>query len=246
MGDGYIDLHCHLLPAVDDGAKSLEESLSMARALAAAGYSDVAPSPHAWPENPDAAAIAARRAELGEKLAGEGIPIALHPNAENRFEPELFERIQRGDARAMGAGRYLLVEAPFEAPLPKLLDLVFRLKVAGFTPLVAHPERCFEFRERPERARQAVEGGAHLQMELGALINRYGPDSRRWAERFLGEGLYAVAATDLHGPVGAERWIPEAIEALRKRAGDRAVSRLLRDNPGRALRGEPLLLQEAA
>ncbi|HUB05412.1 MAG TPA: CpsB/CapC family capsule biosynthesis tyrosine phosphatase [Myxococcales bacterium] len=243
---GYIDLHCHLLPAVDDGAKTLEESLAMARSLAAAGFSDVAPSPHAWPEFPDAAAVAERRAEVGRKLAEEGIELSLHPNAENRLDPELFDRIERGDARTLGQGKYLLVEAPFQAPLPKLLDLIFRLRVAGFTPLVAHPERCFEFRERPERGRQAVEGGARLQMELGALTNRYGPEARKLAERFLDDGLYAVAATDLHGPVGAERWIPEAIDELRRRAGEAAVDRLLRDNPARALRGEPMPAEEGA
>lgn len=236
---GYIDLHCHLLPAVDDGAKTLEESLAMARSLAAAGFSDVAPSPHAWPEFPDAAVVAERRGELGRKLAEEGIALSLHPNAENRLEPELFERIERGDARPLGQGRHILVEAPFQAPLPKLLDLVFRLRISGFTPILAHPERCFEFRERPERARQAVEGGAWLQMELGALTNRYGPEARRLAERFLDDGLYAIAATDLHGPVGAERWIPEAIDELRRRTGDASVQRLLRENPERALRGDP-------
>ncbi|MHB8416576.1 MAG: tyrosine-protein phosphatase [Myxococcales bacterium] len=246
MGEpGYIDLHCHLLPAIDDGAKTLEESVAMARALAAAGFSDVAPSPHAWPEHADAAVAAERRAEVAGRLAEEGIELSLHPNAENRLDPELFERIERGDARALGAGRYLLVEAPFEAPLPKLLDLIFRLKVAGFTPIVAHPERCFEFRERPDRGRQAVEGGALLQMELGALTNRYGPQARRLAQRLLDDGLYAIAATDLHGPVGAERWIPDAIDELRRRAGEPAARRLLRENPASVLSGDPLPTEAA-
>ena len=122
----------------------------------------------------------------------------------------------------------------------RLLDLVFRLKTKGFTPLIAHPERCLEFREHPERARQAVEGGAALQMELGALTNRYGPEARRLAERILDDGLYAVAATDMHGPVGAERWVPAAIEELEHRVGARGTSAMLRDNPGHVLRGEPL------
>jgi protein-tyrosine phosphatase len=240
MAKGYIDLHCHLLPAIDDGAKTLEDSLAMARTLAAAGFSDVAPSPHAWPELPDAAVAGRKRAEVAQRLADEGVALALHPNAENRLDADLLERIERGDPRSLGAGKYLLVEAPFQAPLPRLLDLVFRLKTKGFTPLIAHPERCLEFREHRERAREAVEGGAALQMELGALTNRYGPDARKSAERFLDDGLYAIAATDMHGPVGADRWVPEAIAELARRVGERGTEAMLRDNPGRVLRGEPL------
>jgi protein-tyrosine phosphatase len=237
---GYIDLHCHLLPAIDDGAKTLDDSLAMARSLTAAGFSDVAPSPHAWPELPDAAIAAQKRTEVAKRLADEGIDLALHPNAENRLDADLFDRIERGDSRSVGSGRYLLVEAPFQAPLPRLLDLVFRLKTKGLTPLIAHPERCLEFRERPERARQVVDGGAALQMELGALTNRYGPEARRTAERFLGDGLYAIAATDMHGPVGAERWVPEAIDELTRRVGERGTRAMLKDNPGHVLRGESL------
>ncbi len=237
---GYIDLHCHLLPAIDDGARTLDDSLAMARTLVAAGFSDVAPSPHAWPELPDAGVAAQKRTQVAQRLAEEHVAIALHPNAENRLDADLFDRIERGDPRPLGTGRYLLVEAPFQAPLPRLLDLVFRLKTKGFTPLIAHPERCLEFREHPERARQAVDGGAALQMELGALTNRYGPEARRTAERILDDGLYAIAATDMHGPVGAELWVPQAIAELKRRLGERGALAMLKDNPGHVLRGEPL------
>src|SRR5579863_1942728 len=131
---GYIDLHCHLLPAIDDGAKTLDDSLAMARTLAAAGFSDVAPSPHAWPELPDAGVAAQKRTEVAQRLAEADVELALHPNAENRLDADLFDRIERGDSRSLGSGRYLLVEAPFQAPLPRILDLVFRLKTKGFTP----------------------------------------------------------------------------------------------------------------
>lgn len=225
---------------MDDGSQNLEDSVAMARALAAAGFSDVAPSPHAWPELPDAAAAAERRAELASRLGEEGIALALHPNAENRLDAELLERLERRDARPLGAGRYLLVEAPFEAPLPRIMDFVFRLQTKGYRPLVAHPERCREFRDHPERAGQIVDAGGALQLELGALPGRYGPEARRLAERLLDEGRYAVAATDLHGPVGAERWIPEGILALQRRVGGEAALRLLRENPAAVLRGEAL------
>ncbi len=232
---GYVDLHCHLLPEVDDGAKSLAESLAMARILAAAGFSDVAPSPHAWPELIDAGQAALVRLELQASLERAGIALALHPNAENKLDDFFFARLAAGEPRPIGAGKFVLVEAPFEAPLPSLLDLIFRIKLKGLTPVVAHPERCFEFQENPQRASEVVAHGALLQLELGAPLGRYGPKARKLAEQLLADGLYAIAASDLHGPVGAERWIPEAIAFLEKR---KAADRLLRDNPGRLLRGE--------
>lgn len=232
---GFVDLHCHLLPEVDDGAKNLEESLAMARVLAAAGFTDVAPSPHAWPELIDAGQCALVRMKLQATLEKEGIALALHPNAENKLDDFFFTRLAQGEPRPLGAGKYVLVEAPFDAPLPSLIDLIFRIKLKGLTPVMAHPERCFEFQENPKRAAEVVEHGALLQMELGAPLGRYGPKARKLAERFLGDGLYAIAASDLHGPVGAERWIPEGIAFLDKR---KATNRLLRDNPGRLLRGE--------
>jgi len=243
--EGYVDLHCHLLPEVDDGAKSLEESLAMARALAGVGFRTVAPSPHAWADAPGPEAIHERRRALQEVLDREGIPLSLHANAENPLDEELFARLGRGDARTLGAGRVILVEAPFDSPLPSVLDLIFRLRVKGFRPLFAHPERCHEFAKNPRRAGEAVAAGAMLQLELGAPVGRYGKAARKVAERILADDLYAVAATDLHGPLGADRWIPEAIEALFDRVGAEHARALLADNPGRLLRGEPLAAEVA-
>jgi protein-tyrosine phosphatase len=237
---GFIDLHCHLLYGLDDGAKTVAESLEMARALAEVGFTQIAPSPHAWPELPDWQVAGSRRAALAQLLGEEGVSLELHPNAENRLDTELFERMERGDARALGAGRYLLVEAPFQSPLPSILDLVFRLRLKGLTPLFAHPERCLEFTEHAERGAEAVAAGAALQLDVGALIGRYGRTAQRTAERFLDDGLYAVAATDLHGPVGAASWIERSFQALRRRVGEAAAEDLLREGPARVLRGDDL------
>jgi protein-tyrosine phosphatase len=237
---GFIDLHCHLLHGLDDGAKTVDESLAMARALSEVGFSQIAPSPHAWPELPDWQEAGSRREALAQLLAEAGVSLELHPNAENRLDAELFERIGRGDARALGTGRYLLVEAPFQFPLPSLLDLIFRLQLKGFTPLFAHPERCLEFTEHADRGAEAVAAGAALQLDIGALIGRYGRTAQRTAERLLDDGLYAVAATDLHGPVGAASWIERSLVALRRKVGETTAEALLREGPGLILRGSDL------
>src|SRR5580658_4806252 len=95
----YADLHCHLLWATDDGCRDAEESLALCRALVEHGFSEAAPTPHAWPELPDASANRARRDELAELLAKNSIALALHGGAENRLDGELLDRVQRSDAR---------------------------------------------------------------------------------------------------------------------------------------------------
>ncbi|MEN9798409.1 MAG: hypothetical protein RL653_2105 [Pseudomonadota bacterium] len=240
MAEGFADLHCHLLPGVDDGAKGLEDALEMARALVSLGFSAVAPSPHARREYAGRDACERALVQLCEALAAASIPLALHVNAEHAFFEEGFlAEVSSGTARRVGGGRCVLVEAPYTAPLPTLTDLVFRMKVKGCTPLIAHPERCMEF-EREGRARAAVEAGALLQLDVGALIGRYGRTAQKLARAFLDEGLYAVAATDLHGPVGARDWVGRSLEELRKRAGEAGARRLLGENPHRLLAGEGL------
>jgi protein-tyrosine phosphatase len=237
---GLVDLHCHLLWALDDGCETPEDTLATARVLAALGFDEVAPSPHAVRELPsgDAARCEARRAEAQALLAAEGLRLALHASAENRLDQEFFARAAGPERRGIGpTGRWALVEAPFRALLPTLSTAVLELRGLGVWPLVAHPERCAEF-ARPGRASEVVRAGAALQLNVGALTGVYGGKARALAERFLGDGLYAVAATDLHGPVGAGDWLAEALEALERRAGRDGLARLLGENPRRILAGE--------
>ena len=234
-----IDLHLHLLPGIDDGSKSLEESLEMARALVWLGYTAAAPSPHHRDEyaSNDAQLCAARLAEVKTALATAGIALELFPNAENFFlEETLMSSLGTPASRTLGSGKVLLVEAPYQGPIPMLSALVFKMKLKGVTPLIAHPERCFEF-EKKGRAAELVQQGALLQLDMGALIGRYGKAAEKLARQFLGEGLYAVAATDLHSPVNAKAWVGDSLKALEKAVGAKTFKELVESRPAALLRG---------
>lgn len=237
---GFVDLHCHLLWALDDGCETPGETVEAARLLVELGFTDAAPSPHAVPGMPsgDAARARARLGEAAELLAREGVPLVLHDNAENRLDEEFIARAGGEGRRGIGAGqRWVLVEVPFETPVPTLAERVFGLRRQGVSPLFAHPERCAEF-DRPGRAEEVVRLGGALQLNVGALAGVYGRAARKRAERFVSEGLYAVASTDLHRPDGVREWIGEALAALEKRAGTDGLDRLLGGNPRRILAGE--------
>ena len=239
---GLVDLHSHILWGIDDGCETPAETVAAARLLVDLGFSDAAPSPHAVQGLPsgDPARAAARLAEVVELLRTQGIPLALHRNAENRLDEEFLARADGDGRRGIGATqRWVLVEAPFESAVPALPDLVSRLRQKGILPLLAHPERCAEF-ERPGRAAEVVRLGGALQLNVGALSGVYGKGSRRQAERFLDEGLYAVAATDLHHAGGAHEWLDEALSALERRAGSEGLERLMAEHPRRILAGEEL------
>jgi protein-tyrosine phosphatase len=240
---GYVDLHDHLLWAIDDGCEVPEQTLEAALLLASLGYTDLACSPHAQPQLPsgDPAVCEARLAEAAAFLAAEGAGVRLHRNAENLLDEAFLARAD-DPARRRGigeSGRWVLVEAPFESSLPALPDLVFRLRRKGILPLFAHPERCLEF-ERPGRAEEVVRLGGALQLNIGALAGLYGRGARKQAERLLGHGLYSVAATDLHHPGEARRWLEQGLRALEKRAGADGLRRLCQENPWRILQGEEL------
>lgn len=234
-----VDLHLHLLPGVDDGCKTMADTLAMARALVALGFTAAAPSPHNRPEYASREVALQRLEEVRAELATQSIPLALDVNAENFFLDEtLLTKLPTPESRRLGAaGKYLLVEAPYTSPLPQLTDVLFRMKLKGVTPLIAHPERCLEF-ERKGRAAEAVQVGALLQLDVGALIGRYGKSAQKLARQFLDDGLYAIAATDLHSPVGAEQWVGDSLAALQKHVGSRAFTQLTETTPGLILKGQ--------
>lgn len=237
-----VDIHSHLLWGLDDGCQTPEETLEAARALASLGYTDVAPSPHAQARYPggDAKACAERLAEAQALVSGAGIALQLHRNAENPTDAFYFAGLEHGQARGLGqVERFALVEFPFLGEEDDVASVIGQLRARGVWPIVAHPERCQVF-ARQGRAARAVEAGAALQLNIGSLIGRHGPQALDLAERFLGEGLYAVGGTDLHGPHQAAEWIDEALSALERRAGRAGLLRLCGENPRRALAGEAL------
>lgn len=240
LGVDLVDLHCHLLWGIDDGAKTPDDSLAMARALVSLGFRTVAPSPHGRDDFPsrDAELCRRRLEEARELFAREDVPLTLHTNTENLLDLELPRKLER-ERRLVGEGPYLLAEPPYFTSIPQLPELIFRLHVQGVRLIVAHPERCKEF-DRKRRAEEVVNAGALLQLDIGALTGRYGRPARKLARSLLEEGLYAVAATDLHSPRDAAKWVGDAIGELRRIVGDDQARRLLSTNPQAILAGEPV------
>lgn len=195
-----IDLHCHLLPGVDDGPSTLEESLDYARAVARAGTERIVATPHV--ERVEVSDLPERVRELREALDAEGIDLDVECGGELKaFSiPALSQRELDVIAQGPPGRRWILLEVPFRGLGGDLLEGAEELRRRGFSTLLAHPERASGFRQSIPVLREQVERGARVQMNIGPLTGAESPERADAARRLLRTGLPAALATDAHPP----------------------------------------------
>ncbi len=190
---GWTDWHCHILPGVDDGIPTLEDSLAALRWYEAQGVEEVWLTPHVMEDIPNTPAqLRARFAELQAAYSG---PITMHLAAENMLDPLFEERLEAGELLPMG--ETLLVETSYFNPPLDLDGLLKAIRKKGFQPLLAHPER-YVYMDHRDYARLQDELGVAFQLNLPSLAGAYGPEVRKKAERLLAEGRYCRTGSDLH------------------------------------------------
>jgi protein-tyrosine phosphatase len=195
-----IDLHSHLLPGIDDGAADLGVSLAMARAYVADGVSVVACTPHILPGLYANSGPAVRQAtaQLQRTLHDEAIPLTLVTGADNHIVPGFVAELQSGHLLSLGDTRYVLVEPPHHVAPPRLEELFFNVLVAGYVPVLTHPERLTWINSHYQAIERLFRAGTWMQITAGSLAGGFGRTARYWAERMLDEGLVHVIATDAH------------------------------------------------
>jgi len=205
-----IDLHTHILPAIDDGPSGIRGSLDLARRAVEEGVLCMVATPHVAQDptvTPDR--IAEGVAELADLLYTAGIPLEVLPGAEIALSRllDLDDAALRG--LSLAGGPWLLVECPFTAALGDFEPMVYRLQARGYRILLAHPERSAALQRQPERVAQLVASGALVQITAGSLAGDFGTTVRRFTLRLLRDGLVHVVASDAHDtrarPPGVER-----------------------------------------
>ncbi len=233
---GWVDVHAHWVPGVDDGVPSFDDALAVCRGLEQIGYGHLVVTPHIrtamFPNEPDGLREAFE--VLVPRLREAGVALRLSLAAEHFFDDVLLERVASGRLLPYPGGRAFLVELPDEPLLPMLERWFFQLRVRGLRPVLAHPERCRALWRHPEALERFVESGVAPQLDLMILEGRYGRRPRAFAERFLEAGLYAVAGSDVHRPADVEA-VGRAIERLHALLGAPAAADLLREGPARLL-----------
>jgi protein-tyrosine phosphatase len=235
----YVDLHCHILPGLDDGAAAMAATIAHARRLEAAGVSDVACTPHVkrW-EFPrvDLRDLAALREATQRELDEHGIGVRLHGGGELghddalTLDPDELALIAQGPAEAP----WLLLESPFEGMRDDFTEAAERLWELGYDLLLAHPERSAPVAGAHRRLRRLVDRGALLQVNATSLLGHHGPRARAVAERLLGDGMVWCLASDGH-PGTRDETLDRGYEALVAGGTHERVAALLTQGNPRSL-----------
>ena len=232
----FVDLHCHLLPGLDDGAATMAATLTHAARLEAAGVRDVACTPHVkrneFPRI-DLIRLERLRDEAQRLIAGRGIDVRLHGGGELGHDDALvlaedeLEMVAQGPAHA----RWLLLECPFEGMEDDFTAAAERLWDMGYDLLLAHPERAAPVPGADDRLLELVDRGALLQVNATSLLGRHGRRARTVAEQLLGDGLVWCLASDGH-PGTRDDTLDQGFEALvAGGASERLAALLTQVNP---------------
>ena len=232
-----VDIHCHCLPGLDDGPKTMDDAVALCRALAADGVTTAVATPHQlgrYDLRNSASAVRAAAATLREKLAAEGVPLEVRVGADVRVDERIVGLVASGDVLTLGGGPYLLLELPHETyiePEP----LIRLLGSRGVRSIVTHPERHPAVRKRPEVIGPWLKAGAMLQLTAGSLLGKFGSAAEEAAWRWLGAGAAAFVATDAHDVARRPPCMTGALEEIGRRLGAAVAKRVCLENPARVL-----------
>ncbi len=238
-----FDLHSHILPGLDDGAKTLDESMAMLRAAASDGIRGMAATPHA--KDVREAYALPKVSEYVDRLnglaRGEGLDLKVYVGMENHLSEDLPDLVTADMAFSYNGGPYILVELPFDS-LPGYTDEVLtRLQGQGFTPVIAHPERQADIMRDPSIMGEFAERGMLGQVTSTCILGRFGDEERDVAETLLRNGWVHVISTDCHRPVGprAPRML-EGVGVAGEIVGGEKARAMAVEAPEAILAGRPL------
>lgn len=235
-----MDLHCHWVFGIDDGAKTPDESVAMLRGLHQIGFSHVVATPHMRPgmfDNEREDLVAAyERSRDHVQQAGDVPQLSL--GSEHFFDDVVFQRIAQGTAAAIpyAGGKSVLVELPVTQFPLRLAHRFADLARRGLRVVLAHPERYEPVWDDQSALDELIDVGALMLLDVAALAGKYGKQPRKCAERLLDDGYYAAACSDAHRPDDIDA-VAEGIEKLAKRAGADEAAFLLGEGPKGILEG---------
>ncbi|MBK1645058.1 hypothetical protein CKO25_10415 [Thiocapsa imhoffii] len=229
-----IDLHCHLLPEIDDGSTSVSMSLEMARIAFDDGITDTVCTPHIYPwVYPNERLDICRRVDvLARQLQEAGLSLRITSGAEIQIVPDLLQGLRSGRMPTLNQGRYVLCEPPHFSVPHRFAELIEDLLISGYVPIIAHPERLTWLdEEHYDWFVDAAFAGAWIQVTADALTGRFGREARRWSERFLDDGLVHLIASDGHDDRHRLPTLSAGLRIAEQWIGAAEARRLVLDRP---------------
>ncbi len=239
-----LDIHSHILPGIDDGARDIGHSLEMARHYVRAGYSRVIATPHAVPEDRGvkfAQSVALHVENLNAIMQEDHLDLTVLPGMEITLAPEVPAMLDKGEVIPLAGGAYVLIEPPFQRLPLHWEQILFEVTGRGFKILMAHPERCAQLASQPALVERLLETGVHLQVNWTSLIGTHGKTAWKAARHLLLAGAVHCLATDSHDTRDrSARIVRRGVEELAGLVGRKNLALLTVENPSKVLNGHPM------
>lgn len=243
-----IDLHCHILPAIDDGPRNWEESLAMARMAVEDGIRVIVASPHLFRKKRidlnainDKEVVYERVRQFQEKLDAEQIPLQILPGCDCPLSLEALELLEADRVMTINdRRRYLLLEMPELSIPPATPDICFQLMAKGITPIITHPERHMVFLHKPEKLLRFLDLGCLVQMTAGSLTGTFGRRVAKVSQAMVKSGYIQLLATDAHSTGGRPPVLSKALAYLSRLIGKEAALAMVTAIPEKIIIGAPV------
>lgn len=241
-----VDIHCHILPLVDDGADSMEDAVEMARMAAESGVRAIIATPHCnlpgdGEKNFISETLLQRFIQLRQAIRAAGIPLDIHPGAEVFCAPDVPDLLAKHSLLTLAGSRYLLVEFFFDESLDYMDDMLQSIAATGRIPVIAHPERYEAVQHLPRIVERWFRNGYIIQLNKGSILGRLGRRAEGTARWILSHGLAHTVASDAHNPDFRTTRMSELAEYLTELCPEDYVQILLSENPRRILENRPVL-----
>ncbi len=240
-----IDVHAHILPGIDDGARDIEDTIEMIKEAEKAGFTDIITTSH-YIENEYNVNKENRKyiiEAIQEELSKENIEINLYNGAEIYITNELLDLVEDGVAPSLAGSRYVLFELPLSGSKVIYIEQVIEdLIVAKYTPIIAHPERYDMVKDNPNVAVEWVKKGALLQSNYASIIERYGHKSKQTLLKLIDANAIHFLGTDTHRPNTIYSQMSDILEEFRKEIGEEKLNELTTINPQKITNNEKIFV----
>ena len=243
---GLIDLHCHILPGVDDGAKDMPMALEMAQAAVDQGISHILLTPHHMDANytNHKKDVIRKTAEFQKAINDNGIPLTVFPGQEVHLTGDLLKAIFADDILFMDSGnRYLLLEFPHTEVPEYAENMIFELTSRGITPVIAHPERNQGFQRDPDLLASFVEMGCLTQLTSSSYLGVFGENVKDLTSKIIKANLGFAFASDAHNFKGRRFLLRDAFGRLEKHEGAQTAQRF-NENAKHIINGEDVAVED--
>ncbi len=239
-----IDIHTHILPAIDDGPTTMTESLEMCRIAVDDGIKKMIATPHVQNGmyDLDANKVLEKIQMLNQLLKQEGLDLVIFPGAEVHLNDRLLDAkiLKESSILTLNGGRkYILLEFPFQWVPSGTEHVIFKLRSMGFTPILPHLERNFKIQRDPYMVRHFAEMGAILQVTAQSITGDFDAAPMKCALWMLKNNLVHVIASDAHSPVGRPPILSKALKVVSDKLGEEAAKKMVLDHPRIILEGLP-------